>query len=666
MRTIPAYFRQTSKKVMLPMQLSCPIPQVVILSSVVIVWLQQFISMTNDQNTTGRQRLKTLSLPFILLTSLLLSGSFGQSLPVADSSSTPQNDPPADTWALELTVAANARWDIGQSPISAPAKPLSIAVTQEGATRILQFQLFTTSHDEPLSLGIPTSLMSTNRPHKLLLRYLGYKLDLFCDGVLVDEEWPMGQVNVGSSQTMPTVHGPVQLASRLPQVPSEQDIETRYGGKVAIAKRAAQMFGPEILSPQYRKPRGWNTNAGDAMPFYHDGTFHLFYLIDRRHHHSKWGLGAHQWAHIASKDLVHWTTYPIALPITHQWEGSICTGSVFYNNGVYYAFYATRLPDRKEHLAMASSSDGVHFQKVEPTPFRGPEPPFREGPNRDPSVFHDNDSFLMLVTAALAAKKDGKEQGALEQLSSKDLKKWSASDKPFLVPGYSPQPECSDLFLWRGRYYLLFGVDGVTHYRIANTLRGPWTKPEIDTLDAGEARVMKSAPFHNDRRILVGWIGYHNFGGNLIFRELIQNADGSLGTKFVKEMDPESKVQISVDLGKVTSLPRLRDPSQTNLNILLKNAPRGDGRSFGLVFQGENGRVEKLIADPKASSLRWLNADGSVLDELTNISPMDITTNLQVTRQGDLVDLCVNNHRTMIHRLSMPTAQVSLSSEKPQ
>ncbi len=52
----------------------------------------------------------------------------------------------------------------------------------------------------------------------------------------------------------------------------------------------------------------------------------------------------------------------------------------------------------------------------------------------------------MPVTAALAAKQNGKEQGALEQLVSNDLRHWSASDTPFLVPGYSPQPECSDLF----------------------------------------------------------------------------------------------------------------------------------------------------------------------------------------------------------------------------
>ena len=32
----------------------------------------------------------------------------------------------------------------------------------------------------------------------------------------------------------------------------------------------------------YYQPAGhW---FGDCMPFYHDGTFHLFYLLDENHH----------------------------------------------------------------------------------------------------------------------------------------------------------------------------------------------------------------------------------------------------------------------------------------------------------------------------------------------------------------------------------------------
>jgi len=43
--------------------------------------------------------------------------------------------------------------------------------------------------------------------------------------------------------------------------------------------------------------------VGDCMPFFHEGTFHLYYLQDENHHQAKGGLGGHQWAHASSPDL---------------------------------------------------------------------------------------------------------------------------------------------------------------------------------------------------------------------------------------------------------------------------------------------------------------------------------------------------------------------------
>jgi hypothetical protein len=47
---------------------------------------------------------------------------------------------------------------------------------------------------------------------------------------------------------------------------------------------------------QYFKPQE-PFFAGECMPFFHDGVFHLFYLLDENHHQGKGGLGGHQWAH---------------------------------------------------------------------------------------------------------------------------------------------------------------------------------------------------------------------------------------------------------------------------------------------------------------------------------------------------------------------------------
>ncbi len=44
------------------------------------------------------------------------------------------------------------------------------------------------------------------------------------------------------------------------------------------------------MTLQYFKPEG-PYFVGDCMPFYHDGTFRLFYLLDENHHAARDGLG---------------------------------------------------------------------------------------------------------------------------------------------------------------------------------------------------------------------------------------------------------------------------------------------------------------------------------------------------------------------------------------
>lgn len=85
--------------------------------------------------------------------------------------------------------------------------------------------------------------------------------------------------------------------------------------------------------------------VGDCMPFYHDGVFHLYYLLDENHHRTRGGLEVHQWAHASSADQREWRHHPLAIPVEEEWEGSICTGSVFHHQGDFHAFYPTRKPD---------------------------------------------------------------------------------------------------------------------------------------------------------------------------------------------------------------------------------------------------------------------------------------------------------------------------------
>jgi beta-fructofuranosidase len=502
----------------------------------------------------------------------------------------------------------------------------------------------TDANVEPLTLTVPARALLPAGTHEVVFQYLGPKAELFVDGVLVDEEWPMGSLPV---------------AQDVRQEASGEAVESVV---VTQTRSAVGSVGPQPPVRQYWRPRGQNTSAGDAMPFFHEGRFHVYYLFDRRHHGSKWGLGAHQWAHISSTDLRHWEQHPLALPITEEWEGSICTGSVFHEDGVWYAFYATRMPDRSERLGVATSIDGIQFEKERPTPFEEPRAPYKRGPNRDPFVFKKGPGeYRMLATAELERAGAARRGGALELLTSTDLRSWT-QQAPFLVPGYGGQPECSDLFEWNGWYYLLFAPDGATRYRMARSADGPWVAPAQDLLDSPQARVMKTAGFTGKRRIGVAFIPEGGWGGDLVFRELLQRPDGTLGTRTPPELEREGaavKVQVGVleiDTHGGYGYEAL-DAIPANVRIRMRLRPSAAVLQYGLVVRGK-GQAEsgmELRLDPGRRRAEWRPVDARPL-QLNALACIDAVDGLgdvvhiDVMACGDIFDVGINGERTLIHR----------------
>src|SRR5699024_362487 len=95
----------------------------------------------------------------------------------------------------------------------------------------------------------------------------------------------------------------------------------------------------------------------------------------------------------------------------------------------------------------------------------------------------------------------------------------------------------SDLI--NGRWYLTYSWDCTTYYAIGDSMDGPFTVPEDNTL-AGNNFVFyapKTAEL-NGHRYLCGWIcrnfqeqdvGMYQWAGSLLFHVLIQQEDGRLG-----------------------------------------------------------------------------------------------------------------------------------------
>ena len=438
---------------------------------------------------------------------------------------------------------------------------------------------------------------------------------------------------------------------------------------------------------QYYRPGG-TQYSGDAMPFSHAGKFHVYYLLDENHHQSLDGLGGHQWAHASTSDFVHWEHHPLALPITADWEGSICTGSVIGGRSVHHdqqlhAFYATRKRDWTQHLGHAVSEDGITFHKTQPNPFASPPAGYSAYHYRDPFVYRMGEGFEMLVTAQIAGFPLDERGGCLVRYTSPDLWHWTF-EGPALIPGGEPGvaciPECADYFEWNGWHYLLYGLEGQTHYRIAHSPHGPWIRPPLATLGNRLHAVMKTASF-GDRRIGVAWIGTRKenrddgeiqWGGNLIFRELIQHPDGSLGLGFVAELVPPRGEILHPEFCALTS------GVEGNLDDVVLRAPEGQtvaaftglphsfrlrcrvvptpgcarAHRFGLGLRGMGsyGRNYELVFDPH---LRQVRLAREVLPGVTSLDdPFNgVPMVLDVILHDDIVDVCVNNERGDAHCL---------------
>ncbi len=345
-------------------------------------------------------------------------------------------------------------------------------------------------------------------------------------------------------------------------------------------------YDPAIQSTtnlQYWRPKG-NLFVGDCMPFSRNGVFSFYWLLDSAHHASLGGLGGHQWVLSTTTDLKTWKQEPIVLGIDEEWEKSICTGSVVYYQNKYYAFYATRLINSEgkinEQLSYAISSDGIHFDKQRPNPFYTSAPGYSKRDFRDPKVFVDEKTgeFHLFVSSSQENPVLKHASGCLVHLTSTDLKNWIVQ-KPILT-GQPSVPECPDYFYWKGWYYLVYSDYSDTYYVQSKSPYGPWQEPKYQALNESWANVVKTAEFKNGRRIAAAWIpsrnenkdnGEERFGGNAIFREVTQQADGTLDTRFPEEMIPETGA--TIDLPIKTDL----DSKLEGTDVLSITAPNGAG-----------------------------------------------------------------------------------------
>jgi len=409
----------------------------------------------------------------------------------------------------------------------------------DGTVPVIEARIFL--HDEAhpkwtdIEVGFAQSLISAE-PHELAFYTDGVRLHILIDGHLMDENFIYGQVIWAKDAVLTLDPCIVKSAEFHTPCPAPQ---------IAVERKVI----PDSI--QYFSTAGASSWVGDVVPFEHDGTVHLFYLHDRRHHGSKWGTGAHYYGHFSSTDLVNWTEHEFIGTIEDQNE-TCGTGTPFCHNGKYYFAYGlhtSRFVPWETTGAPLIHADWKATGKIHAIPFSklGGRPP--EGmtyavsddcehfeKSRELTHFAENPSVYTMPDNSLRMYANGIWR------ADKVNGEWTPVSSDF-PPNDKTAPmrnslECPSFFEWNGHYYLIVGLCGC--YSSATPDFDKYDDMALDGRDVYDGMVVPMViPWKNNRRLICGWVA--PFGTCFVWHELVQLPDHRLGIKWCPEFVPAAK-----------------------------------------------------------------------------------------------------------------------------
>lgn len=446
-------------------------------------------------------------------------------------------------------------------------------LSKRGSTSITNFNLFSTDlpgtpgndigfqvHTERGigTVSFPITRIDATAWHNFAGRYDGRTLEILCDGRVMDRKQFGGALTqndepvligaeTDSGHVVRPFAGEIEEAAIWSRALSDRDI-ARVMRTDAIKPDAG--FRPTVVSPiRYRPDIG---AVADTIPFYWKGEYHVFYLLAN--------LGGTPWAHIVSRDLVHWRELPIALPLGKRSDPdgeNVFTGSVIHGGGAFHIFYTGFNPSHpggREQIMHATSPDLVTWTKHPEHTFRADGIRYRSlrGEDfRDPFVYQVSETgrYRMLLCT-----RDGVTGAPVTGVAESDnLVTWQLREP--LARNWPDTPECPDLFSIGVRWYLLASppAHGVTEVRTAPSENGPWAQPEGPAIDTPILYAAKSM-FDGRRHVLVGWLrdlegnqdsGAHLWGGDqCVPRELYADESGRLCARPVPEAAAQFRKRI--------------------------------------------------------------------------------------------------------------------------
>ena len=347
---------------------------------------------------------------------------------------------------------------------------------------------------------------------------------------------------------------------------------------------------------------GW-LNDPNGLCFF-KGYYHVFY----QYAYEPEG-GNKYWAHLKSKDLLHWEEAPIFMAPDQEYDkNGVYSGSALIKDDTMHIFYTGNVKQKgdfdyvyagREHNTVhVTSEDGINVDSRNVVMYNKDYPDGLSCHVRDPKVFEYEDKYYMVIGARTMEDK-----GEALVFESEDLDNWKHIRTFETMARIGYMWECPDLFEINGQWILMACPQGLEggKYEFQNIYSCGYFIIEGDFRSNGFITEYKEADFgfdfyspqsfaHDGRRLLLGCMGmpyakYTNptveYGYQhcmSVFREL-DFANNTLYMKPAKEL--ESLRKFSFEYGE----------ENTEYKVL------DEKRAFDLELQNFGDKLEIEIFD---------------------------------------------------------------------
>ena len=151
------------------------------------------------------------------------------------------------------------------------------------------------------------------------------------------------------------------------------------------------------LKFHYHPQKGWLNDPNGLS--YFQGQYHLFYQhVPECEYPRKYPMC---WGHAVTRDFLEFEELPEAIcPDTEYDAGGVWSGTAVEHEGVLYCYYASVDGQGRQIISLATSRDGLHFEKYPGNPIIREYPPEGSRDFRDPAVLCCGDMNYLVIAAA--------------------------------------------------------------------------------------------------------------------------------------------------------------------------------------------------------------------------------------------------------------------------